>query len=194
MNDSILQETPAVYTVNRDPATQVITAQLKSLLEVAHQLGVSLQRMTQLMGDAVREQLPQVLRQGYASPDEGLTSLLTAQGGCVEVEKARYLFRKPLGVTRQGLAQQIRKGQVLAYRSGGGDYLVPVWQFRPEGGVWEGLPAVMSAIREQLDDSPVAVFAFLLQAHPHTGGRPPLEALKEGDLAAVLAAIDADAR
>jgi hypothetical protein len=113
----------------------------------------------------------------------------------VEVGEARLMFRKPGGVTRQALATQIRKGNVLAYRSGGGDYQVPVWQFRPEGGVLNGLPEVLAAVRDKLDDSqPLTAFAFLLQAHPLTGGRPPLEALKEGRLEAVLAAVEADAR
>ncbi len=174
---------------------EIVGAQLRSLLNVGLQFGLSLGRMTTLMGEAVREKLPFLVSSGHATPDEGLAALLAAGGGCVEVEKARHLFRKPHGVTRQALAQQIRNGHVLAYRSGGGDYLVPVWQFRPEGGVWEGLPEVMAAIREKLDGSnPLTVFAFLLQAHPLTGGRPPLEALRGGRLEEVLAAVEADAR
>lgn len=190
----ILQEMPATYQVHAKPV-DIVGAQLRATLELGLQFGVSLERMTSMLGDFVREKLPLRVAEGHATPDEGLTALLEAGGGCVEVEKARRLFRKPQGVTRQALAQQIRKGHVLAYRSGGGDYLVPVWQFRPEGGVWEGLPEVMAAVREQLDDgSPLAIFAFLLQPHPLTGGLPPLEALKRGALAEVLAAVEADAR
>ena len=189
-----LQEMPATYSA-APKAADIVGAQLRSTLELGLQFGVSLERMTGMLGDFVREKLPLLVARGHATPDEGLAVLLEAGGGCVEVEKARRLFRKPQGVTRQALAQQIRKGQVLAYRSGGGDYLVPVWQFRPEGGVWKGLPEVMAAVRENLDDaSPVAIFAFLLQPHPLTGGCPPLEALKRGALDEVLAAVEADAR
>lgn len=193
-NTNTLQEMPAAYLASSKPI-EIVSAQLRSTLELGLRFGVSLESMAGVLGEFVRDRLPSLVSQGHATSDEGLTTLLEAGGGCVEVEKARYLFRKPHGVTRQALAQQIRNGHVLAYRSGGGDYLVPVWQFRPEGGVWEGLPEVMAAIREKLDDgSPLTIFAFLLQPHPLTGGRPPLEALKRGKLTEVLAAVEADAR
>ncbi|MBL9155472.1 MAG: hypothetical protein JNK37_23550 [Verrucomicrobiales bacterium] len=182
-------------TPERPEAGAVVEAQLRSLVGVAMDFGVGLTDLSRMMGDALRSRLPLPLSDGYATPDEGLVALLTAEGGCVEVGQARLLFRKPGGVTRQALALQIRNGNVLAYRSGGGDYVVPVWQFRPEGGTWEGLPEVLKAIREQIDSSsPLAAFAFLLQAHPLTGGLPPLHYLREGRLAEVLAAVEADAR
>lgn len=192
----ILEEDIRPYRVSGDTrTTDLIRAQLRSTLELGLQFGVSLESMTGMVGDVVREKLPLMVARGHATSDEGLAALLTSAGGCVEVEKARKLFRKPQGVTRQALAQHIRNGNVLAYRSGGGDYLVPVWQFRPEGGVWDGLPEVMTAIRNKLDDSnPLTVFAFLLQAHPVTGGRPPLEWLKLGRVSEVLAAVEADER
>lgn len=193
-NNNTLQEMPATYLGDTN-AADFVGAQLRSTLELGLRFGVSLERMTSILGGFVRERLPLLVAEGHASPDEGLAILLEASGGCVEVEKARYLFRKPHGVTRQALAQQIRNGHVLAYRSGGGDYLVPVWQFRPEGGVWEGLPQIMASVREKLDDSnPLTIFAFLLQPHPLTGGRPPLEMLKRGKLTEVQAAIEADER
>ncbi len=176
------------------PVTEVLGGQIRALLNAGLQLGLSLGRVSALMGDVIRERLPAQVAEGHATSDEGLTILLAAEGGCVGVEKARYLFRKPQPVTRQALAHQIRQGKVLAYRSGGGDYLVPVWQFRPEGGLLNGLPEVLAAVHENLDDSPLAAFAFLLQAHPLTGGKTPLAALRQGLLAEVLAAVEADAR
>ncbi len=193
-NSTSFQEAAGVYPGLAEPA-EFVGAQLRSTLELGLRFGVSLEQMTRMLGEFVRERLPLLVAQGHATQAEGLTVLLEAGGGCVEVEKARHLFRKPDGVTRQALAQQIRKGQVLAYRSGGGDYLVPVWQFRPEGGVWQGLPQVVAALRDKLDDhSPLTVFAFLLQPHPLTGGRPPLEVLQAGGLDEVLAAVAADER
>jgi|APTNR8051073442_1049403.scaffolds.fasta_scaffold26238_2 hypothetical protein len=192
-SSNTLQE--AAHMTAQNPPSELLTAQLRSLVNIGLEFGLSLSRVSNLMGEVVRERLPMLLSQGHATPDEGLATLLQAAGGCVEVEKARYLFRKPQPVTRQAMAQQIRNGNVLAYRSGGGDYLVPIWQFRPEGGVWEGLPLVLTAIRSQLDDqSPLTPFAFLLQAHPLTRGRPPLEALRQGQVQDVLAAVTADAR
>lgn len=171
-----------------------VEQQLHALVEGALHVGVSMGRLSQIMGRAVRSQMPFKVATGYGTSDEGLESLLGAEGGCVEVEQARMLFRKPGGVTRQALAAQIRNGNVLACRSGGGGYAVPVWQFRPEGGVVAGLPETLAAVSEKLGAEPLTAFAFLLQAHPLTGGRTPLEALKAGQLAAVLAAVDADAR
>lgn len=191
-----LKEAHTLYLAGpRPPVQEFVGAQIRSLVGAALDFGVGINTLAGLIGSALRERLPERVASGYATPDEGLAALLAAEGGCVEVAEARLLFRKPDGVTRQALATQIRKGQLLAYRTGGGDYQVPVWQFRPEGGVIAGLPEVLAAIRDQLDATqPLTAFAFLLQAHPLTGGRPPLEALRAGKIAAVLAAIEADAR
>lgn len=182
------------YNAATLPAAELISGQMRALLNAGLQLGFSLGRVSSLMGEVIREKLTSQVAEGHATPDEGLTTLLAAEGGCVAVEKARQLFRKPQAVTRQALAHQIRQGNVLAYRSGGGDYLVPVWQFRPEGGTLPGLPEVLAAIRNNLDESPLTAFAFLLQAHPLTGGQPPLAALRQGRLQEVLAAVAADAQ
>jgi len=180
---------------SRGEVADVIEAQLQSLVAAAETHGVPFPELGRMMGDAVRARLPGSFAEGYATADEGLAELLEAEGGCVGVEHARRLFRKPEGVTRQALAARIRGGGVLAYRSGSGEYLAPVWQFRPEGGVWDGLPEVLRAIRERLDAaSPLTAFAFLLQAHPLTDGRPPLDFLREGRREEVLAAVEADAR
>lgn len=176
-------------------ASRFVETQIHSLVDGALDFGLSVRTLSKLMGNALRDRMPQRMAAGHATADEGLESLLEIEGGCVDVSEARHLFRKPGGVTRQALATQIRNGNVLAYRSGGGDYLVPVWQFRREGGVVAGLPEVLAGIREKLDaESPLTAFAFLLQAHPLTGGKPPLEALRAGRLADVLAAVEADAR
>jgi hypothetical protein len=174
--------------------SRFVENQIGSLVESALDIGLSVHTLSRLMGNALRSHLPFQISTGFATADEGLEMLLTAEGGCVDVNEARLLFRKPGGVTRQALAAQIRKGHVLAYRSGGGDYRVPVWQFRKEGGVLEGLPEILAAIREKLDaENPLTAFSFLLQAHPMTGGKPPLETLKAGKLEDVLAAVEADA-
>ncbi|MCA1964108.1 MAG: hypothetical protein LDL31_09215 [Prosthecobacter sp.] len=189
-----LRDIAVTYRAATLPSTELLSGQFRALLNAGLQLGLSLSRVSALLAEVIREKLPLEVAEGYATADEGLTTLLGAEGGCVGVEKARQLFRRPQPVTRQALAHQIRQGNVLAYRSGGGDYLVPVWQFRPEGGCWHGLPEVLAAIRAHLGEGPLTAFAFLLQAHPLTGGRPPLEALRAGRLEEVLAAVEADAR
>ena len=191
-----LRDIEATYFVGGTAeAGRFVETQIHSLVDGALDFGVSMRTLSQMMGNALRSRMPMRMATGHATADEGLAGLLEAEGGCVDVGGARLLFRKPGGVTRQALAAQIRKGNVLAYRTGGGDYLVPVWQFRPEGGVLEGLPEVLAEIRAKLDEgSALTAFAFLLQAHPLTDGKPPLEALRAGRLAEVLAAVDADAR
>lgn len=193
---STLRDFEAPYRVGGDvEAGRFVENQIHSLVDGALEFGVSMRTLSQLMGNALRSRMPARVAAGHATADEGLAYLLEAEGGCVDVGEARLLFRKPGGVTRQALAAQIRKGNVLAYRSGGGDYLVPVWQFRPEGGVLAGLPEVLAEIRGKLDaESPLTAFAFFLQAHPLTGGKPPLDALRAGRLAQVMAAVEADAR
>lgn len=189
------RERDVEYSAAPYEADRFVETQLNSLVDHALAFGVTVQTLSRLMGNALRAHLPEKVAAGHAMADEGLAALLDAEGGCVDVSEARMLFKKPGGVTRQALAAQIRKGNVLAYRSGGGDYLVPVWQFRREGGVLNGLPEVLAAIHRDLGAAgSLTAFGFLLQAHPLTGGETPLAALRAGRLAEVLAAVAADAR
>ena len=111
---------------------------------------------------------------------------------CVGVREACGLFRKPKPVTRQALIAQIRKRGVIGYRTAGGRYLIPVWQFRPGGGVVEGLPEVLRVIRTSIPgNDPLTPFTFLLQANPVTDGRSPLAVLREGEIEKVLLAVKA---
>ena len=111
---------------------------------------------------------------------------------CVGVRESCGLFGKHKPVTRQALIAQIRKGCVIGYRGAGGRYLIPVWQFRPGGGVLEGLPEVLRAIRTSIPgNDQMTPFAFLLQANPMTDGRSPFAALREGEIEKVLLAVKA---
>jgi hypothetical protein len=117
--------------------------------------------------------------------------MLDAEGGCVSISKACRLFRKPKPVTRQMLTAQIRKGNVIAYHRRGGIYLVPVWQFRPKGGVLNGLTEVLHALRSRIPGyGQLYPFTFFLQADPVTSGRKPLVALRNGEIEKVLDAVD----
>ncbi len=165
----------------------MIKGQLRSLLTQAADLGVPASALAELTGDAIRQQLDQSVRAGYATPEEGLAFLLNEEGGCADVAEATGLFRKPKRVSPQAITRQIRHGNLIAISTGGGRYRIPRWQFRPEGGVWPGLVETLAVLQISVPGfSPLSPFAFFLQAHPLTGGRTPLEAIRQGDQAAVL--------
>jgi len=129
---------------------------------------------------------------GRAPPEVGRSILLNAEGGCVGVSEACRLLRKPRPVTKQALMSAIRKGTVIAYHKGGGNYAVPVWQFQRAGGVVEDLPEVLHTLRTKaVGYGQISPFTFLLQADPVTDGRTPLAALRAGELQKVLDAVDA---
>lgn len=168
----------------------LLQKQMRFLVTTAVESGVPALEVARMAGAEIRPYLDKAIRDGFATPEEGLSDLLGAEGGCVSVAGACKLFRKPKPVTRQALTEQIRNGEVIAYRTGGGHYMVPVWQFRREGGVIDGVPQVLKAIREQIPGGgQLAPFTFFLQADPITGGRTPLEALKAGDLVQTLEAV-----
>ena len=129
---------------------------------------------------------------GRATPEEGCRVLLDAEGGCVSVNEACRLFRKPRPVTRRTLTAAIRKGAVIGYRTGGDHYAVPVWQFRREGGILKGLPVILHALRAKVPGcGQISPFTFFLQADPLTDGRSPLAALRDGETLKVLDAVKA---
>jgi hypothetical protein len=132
------------------------------------------------------------MKSATATSEEGLASLLEAEGGCVSVAKACELLRKPDPVTRQALTEQIFAGEIIAYKRGDGKYLVPVWQFQPEGGLLPGLRLVLQKIREIPGADPLSPFAFFLQAHPVTGGKRPIDALRSDQIENVLEAVAAN--
>jgi hypothetical protein len=126
-----------------------------------------------------------------ATPEEGLSALLTAEGGCVSVDEACGFFRKPKPVTRRTLIAQIRNGNIIGYLTKADQYLVPVWQFRPEGGVVDGLTEVLHALRTKIPGyGQISPFTFFLQADPITDGQKPLVAIRNGEIAKVLDAVD----
>jgi hypothetical protein len=157
----------------------------------AMKLGLPGRRFLEMISADARPFIEEELRQGYATPEEGLAPLLTAEGGCVDVAEARMLFHKPKGVSRQAMSEKIRAREIIAHRTGADRWVLPVWQFRPEGGLLKGLPEVLKKIRETLPHvDELFSFTFFLQPDPVTGGRTPLEALRAGDVAAALTAVE----
>ena len=175
-----------------DALDSMIRAMLQTIAKQATDAGMSARAFAEISSEETRPFIEAGAQAGYASPAEGLAEMLNAEGGCVDVSVARQLFRRPDPVSRQAINDGIRRGELLAYRTGGDQYMLPVWQFRPEGGVIEGFPKALKILRESIPGAgPLTPFAFFLQADPMTGGRTPLEALRAGDLDQVLDAIEA---
>ena len=176
-----------------DPsALRLIQHQLKSLVAASLEVGLPARAFARLAGNEIRAAIEAPGRGGYATPEEGLAKLLSAEGGCVDVNEAAALFRKPEPVTRQALTDRIRNGDIIAYKTSGGQYRVPRWQFRPEGGVLPGMADALAILRKDPSFGTLTPFAFFLQAHPLTSGNTPLQALRQGNLNDVLRAADSE--
>jgi hypothetical protein len=173
-------------------ARNLIRALVRAIAKQATDAGMSAQTFAEISSEETRPFIEADAQAGYASPAEGLAALLNAEGVCVDVAKACEYYRKPKPVSRQAINEAIRRGELLAYRTGADQYMLPTWQFRPEGGVIEGFPEALQKVRETIPGADqLTPFAFFHHADPVTGGRTPLEALRAGDREQVFAAIEA---
>ena len=113
--------------------------------------------------------------------------LAEAAGGMLSADEAG----KALSISRQAVDKRRTAGKLFAVRVRG-DWHYPSAQFR-DG---EVLPGIEEVIAGMSDASPWSVLDFLLAPDDALDGRPPLAALRAGDVAAVrrlLAAREADA-
>lgn len=106
--------------------------------------------------------------------------LLSAEGGSIGAQEVARL----LHVSRQAVHKRQRAGRLLGVDCGRHGLAFPVWQFGPEG-VIPGLEEVLDALQGW---EPWSQLAFLLSESDALGGETPLEALRQGDMAAVLRA------
>lgn len=107
--------------------------------------------------------------------------LLEAEGGAVPVTTVMTI----LGLkSRQAVQQRRARGRLLGLPLGGSSYLYPVWQFDRQG-VVHGLSETLAALAP-LD--PWGQAAFLLAGEPQLDGARPLDALRAGRVADVVAA------
>jgi hypothetical protein len=172
---------------NHASAETVIRTQLDNVVRLAKALGISPGNLANLTGEVLRHEIVAPAKEGYATEAEGLAELFTDEGGCVDVNVARGLYRKPKPVTRQRIAEMIRDGELIGYRTGAaGEYSVPVWQFLAGGGVIPGLPEVLKVLQAAESFEPITPFTFLLQENPLTGGETPLAYLRQGKKEEVL--------
>jgi hypothetical protein len=159
------------------------------LLEFAMANGFSPKAIAAVTGEEIRQVIEDPAATAYATPEEGLALLLNEEGGCVDVETAAALYRKPDPVKPAAITQKIRNRDMVAYKTAASQYRVPRWQFRREGGLLPGLSEVLHALgAADKSYSHLTPFAFFLQSHPLTGEHTPLELLRIGDADTVLRA------
>lgn len=129
---------------------------------------------------------------GYASPGEGLRILINSEGGCVSTSTACRLFVEASSTGTEGLRARIRRGEIIAYKTKRGRYLIPRWQFAPDGRLIPGLLETLKAMQAIIPGySQLSPFTFFLQHDPVTDGLTPLDALRDGDLERTLRAVEA---
>src|SRR5256885_8589123 len=88
---------------------------LSFLVGEAKKNGVTTGRILSETSRVLAPVVAQEAAEGFATPEEGLRELLTAEGGTVPLAEAARLYKHPRGVSRQALTDQIRKGKVIAY-------------------------------------------------------------------------------
>lgn len=129
---------------------------------------------------------------GYASPEAGLRILMAAEGGCVGTSQACQLFVGASQTGIKGLRARIRRGEIIAYKTKEGRFLIPRWQVASDGHLVPGLLETLRAMQTRIPGyGQLSPFTFFLQADPVTNGLTPLDALRVGDLERTLRAVDA---
>jgi hypothetical protein len=89
-----------------------------------------------------------------------------------------------LGITAQGVRKRLERKELLAIKHVG-DYRFPHWQFDAncDNGVVRGLSTVLKV----MTIDPISIAAWLTHRQPSLNDRTPMDALKAGDVDAVVA-------
>jgi len=167
---------------------------LSLLVRQARDAGASTEDLLESTSQVFAPVLAGDALEGYASSEEGIHHLLHQDGGVVPVVEAGKLYRPKTGATRQAVTQQIQRGHLIAVKTGGRGYLLPVWQFAPGGGLIDGLDKVLAELGKHPYFDSFLPFTFLLQHNPLTQGAKPLDALRKGRTAEVLEAAAVEGR
>lgn len=104
--------------------------------------------------------------------------LLEQAGGVLETARVAEL----LGISRQGVAKRVRSGALLAIPDASGHLQFPAMQFTDAGTV-DGFEKVLAAFNVE---SPWTRLSVLLDTDEAVGGRRIIDALRAGELDAVL--------
>ena len=107
--------------------------------------------------------------------------LLAAEGGCVSAREAVRLLGGPNGPKDEETPRRAaRENRMVGLRDPFGEWLFPVWQFGPDGGLLPGLRDVLDILKERPGFSGITSFVFLLSPRSSLGDQTPLQALREG--------------
>lgn len=130
---------------------------------------------------------PDTYLPGYASPAEGLVSLLSAEGGCMTIQAAAAALKSDV----TSVERMVEHGEAIGYRDPDGKWHVPVWQFAETGGLLPGVAEVLAEIRKVLPGAgELFPFTFFLMPDPFLGDHAPLESLRAGRIADVEQAAE----
>ena len=109
---------------------------------------------------------------------EASRRLIDKHGGAFTAVKVA----EALDISRQMVDKRRRAGKLLAVSTGRHGYRYPVWQF-DESGVVPGLDDVLKVLSAHDEWMQVA---FFVSKDPRLANRAPIDALKDGELDAVL--------
>ncbi len=115
---------------------------------------------------------------------EHLETLLADAGGTFSQEQVQTIL---YGISRQAIDKRVREGSLLSVPGPNGARRYPVCQFLADGSLVKGMKEIQAALPVR---GPWSAFLFLMQPHADLGGRTPLEVLKDGELAFVIAAAE----
>jgi hypothetical protein len=109
--------------------------------------------------------------------------LLKQAGGALNAEQAAKL----LNLTRQAVAKRRKARKLVAIEFGKRGYLYPAFQFQED--LADSMEQVLGRIDPQVGDW--RLLAFFLNGNSYLNGRPPVEALRAGQVDEVLRAAEA---
>jgi hypothetical protein len=95
-------------------------------------------------------------------------------------------FATAIGASRETIHQKRRRHEILGLEGAKRGIRFPEWQLSGDGSLLPGLPRLFEA----LGDRPWAVYRFLLQHHPELAGKTALDALRAGQIDAVIATAE----
>lgn len=99
-------------------------------------------------------------------------------------------FARLIGVTREAVRQKLMRREIVGLQGAKRGVRYPAWQVTRDGALLPGLPQLFAI----LGDSPWAMYRFLTQPNPAFKGKPPLDSLRAGEAAPVIAAAEAHAQ
>jgi hypothetical protein len=162
--------------VSRAPS-ETLAESASSLTDLGAMAEFLIEVAPALTGAAVNPLGEALLRGGLVKKE-----LIDAAGGAVGAPD----IAAALGITRQAVDKRRRARSLLAVPSASRDWLYPMAQFGPDAEPLPGLERVLRAFRVE---APWMQLDALLAPDPALGGRTAFEALRDGDVDAVVEVV-----